>query len=138
MKSDCDEAETQLRLMQQSGQTLLKCPSSSREERCVFFFLSPCLHYSWCHGKEVEDKRLIVNLFLMRFTLTEEEIDIAKSREIPIRMCFFQMMDKAEKIRNDCQVLMAGEDGPTQAGYAPLFLSIVEPMFLLEHVGLTS
>ena len=39
------------------------------------------------------------------------------SREIPVGKRFFSAMDKAERIRNDCRVLMAGEDGPTRAGY---------------------
>ncbi|XP_006457735.1 hypothetical protein AGABI2DRAFT_198704 [Agaricus bisporus var. bisporus H97] len=99
MKSDCDEAETQLGLTEQSGRTLLERAGSLREER-----------------KEVEDKKSIVELFLSRFTLTEQEIDVIKSRDIHIGTRFFQTMDKTEKIRNDCQVLMAGEDGPTQAG----------------------
>lgn len=67
--------------------------------------------------KEVEDKKSIIGLFLTRFTLTEQEIEIIKSRDTPIGQRFFQTMDKTEKIRDDCQVLMAGEDGPTRAGY---------------------
>lgn len=81
------------------------------------FFLLPSHFYnSRRHRKEVEDKKSIVELFLSRFTLTEQEIDVIKSRDIHIGTRFFQTMDKTEKIRNDCQVLMAGEDGPTQAG----------------------
>lgn len=67
--------------------------------------------------KEVEDKKSIIELFLTRFTLTEQEIETVKSRDTPIGQRFFQTMDKTEKIRDDCQVLMAGEDGPTRAGY---------------------
>lgn len=65
----------------------------------------------------MEDKKSIVELFLARFTLSEQEIEIVKSRDTPIGLRFFQTMDKTEKIRDDCRVLMAGEDGPTQAGY---------------------
>lgn len=64
----------------------------------------------------MEDKKSIINLFLKKFTLTEQEVEIVKSRETPIGSKFFQTMEKAEKIRDDCRVLMAGEDGPTQSG----------------------
>lgn len=39
------------------------------------------------------------------------------SRDVPIGQRFFDAMDKTERIRQDCQVLMAGEEGPTQAGW---------------------
>ena len=38
------------------------------------------------------------------------------SRDVPVGARFFVAMDKTEKIRNDCRVLMAGEEGATQAG----------------------
>ncbi|KAJ3566894.1 hypothetical protein NP233_g6714 [Leucocoprinus birnbaumii] len=99
MHASCDEAETQLNLTEESSRTLLERAGSLRDER-----------------KEVEDKKSIINLFLSRFTLTEEEVEIVRSRETPIGSRFFQTMDKTEKIRDDCRVLMAGEDGPTQSG----------------------
>jgi hypothetical protein len=71
----------------------------------------------------VEDKKSIVDLFLKKFTLTEQEIKIVKSRDTPIGPRFFQTMEKTEKMRDDCRVLMAGEDGPTQSGCVPFFLS---------------
>ena len=61
-------------------------------------------------------KQSIITLFLSRFTLTDEEVDILTSRDIQIGRHFFDTMDKTEKIRQDCQVLMTGEDGPTQIG----------------------
>jgi hypothetical protein len=45
------------------------------------------------------------------------------SRDIPVGQRFFQAMDKTERIRTDCRVLMAGEDGPTQAGCVFTLLS---------------
>jgi hypothetical protein len=69
------------------------------------------------HRKEVEDKKSIINLFLARFTLTEQEVEIIRSRDTSIGSRFFHALDKTEKIRDDCRVLMAGEDGPTQSGY---------------------
>jgi hypothetical protein len=57
-----------------------------------------------------------VTLFLARFTLNDEEVEAMTSRDVPIGPRFFKAMDKTEKIRSDCRVLMSGEDGPTQAG----------------------
>lgn len=71
--------------------------------------------YDW-HRQEVETRKSIVALFLARFTLNEEEVEAMTSRDIPVGPRFFAAMDKTEKIRNDCRVLMAGEDGPTKAG----------------------
>lgn len=58
-----------------------------------------------------------MSLFLSRFTLTSDEAQVINSREVPVGPRFFAAMNKTEKIREDCRVLMAGEDGPTQAGY---------------------
>lgn len=61
-------------------------------------------------------KQSIVTMFLSRFTLTDEETEIVTSRDVPVGPRFFNTMDKTERIRQDCQVLMVGEDGPTQIG----------------------
>ena len=61
-------------------------------------------------------KQSIVTMFLSRFTLTDEETEIVTSRDVPVGPRFFNTMDKTERIRQDCEVLMAGEDGPTQVG----------------------
>jgi hypothetical protein len=66
--------------------------------------------------QEVEARKSIVTLFLARFTLNDEEVEAMTSRDVPVGTRFFAAMDKTEKIRNDCRVLMSGEDGPTQAG----------------------
>ena len=67
-------------------------------------------------SQDIAVKQSIVTLFLSRFTLTDEETEILTSRDVPVGRRFFDTMDKTERIRQDCQVLMAGEDGPTQAG----------------------
>lgn len=64
----------------------------------------------------MEDKKSIINLFLARFTLTDSEVEAINSREVPIGRRFFDAMDKTERIREDCRVLMSGEDGSTKAG----------------------
>ncbi|KAJ7102334.1 oligomeric complex COG6 [Mycena belliarum] len=99
MHASCDEAETQLQLTNESSAMLLERAGSLSEER-----------------QEVENKKSIISLFLVRFTLNEEEVEAMTSRDIPVGQRFFRAMDKTERIRTDCRVLMAGEDGPTQAG----------------------
>ncbi|KAJ7655211.1 oligomeric Golgi complex subunit 6 [Mycena polygramma] len=99
MNASCDDAETQLNLTSESSALLLERAGSLSEER-----------------QEVENKKSIVTLFLSRFTLNEEEVEAMSSRDIPVGHRFFRAMDKTERIRTDCRVLMAGEDGPTQAG----------------------
>ncbi len=66
--------------------------------------------------QEVEVKKSIVELFLTRFALSEEEIEAMTSRDVPLGQRFFGAMDRTERIRDDCRVLMAGEEGPTKAG----------------------
>lgn len=69
--------------------------------------------------QDVSTRQDIVTAFLRQFTLTHEEVEAIVSREYPVNKQFFAAMDKAERIRDDCRVLMAGEDGPTRAGYTP-------------------
>ncbi|KAG1863597.1 oligomeric complex COG6 [Suillus subalutaceus] len=99
MRIACDEAETQLRLSSEASQSLLDRAESLRSER-----------------EEVEMRKSIVMLFLNRFTLNDEEAEAITSRDVPIGPRFFEAMNKTEHIRNDCRVLMSGEDGPTKAG----------------------
>ncbi|TFK31706.1 oligomeric complex COG6-domain-containing protein [Crucibulum laeve] len=99
MLTSCDEAEKQLALTTEASGSLLERAGSLREER-----------------QGIEDKKSIISLFLARFTLSEEEVEAMTSRDVPIGQRFFQAMDKTERIREDCRVLMAGEDGPSQAG----------------------
>ena len=93
--------------------------------------------------QEVEDKKTIITLFLARFTLDEPEVEALTSRDIPIGQRFFDAMDKTERIREDCRVLMAGEDGSTKAGWvlSSYYLYIkcyIDFSFSLEIMGSTS
>lgn len=99
MRQSCDEAEAQLLLTTEASKTLLERAGNLREER-----------------QEVENKKSIVTLFLARFTLKDEEVEAITSRDIPVGTQFFDAMDKTKRIRDDCRILMAGEDGPTKAG----------------------
>lgn len=73
-------------------------------------------------------KKSIVELFLARFALTEDEVKAITSRDVPIGKEFFAALDKTERIRADCRVLMAGEDGPTQAGYVVLISASLQTL----------
>ncbi|THH31107.1 hypothetical protein EUX98_g3063 [Antrodiella citrinella] len=99
MRTRCDEAQNQLAETNESCKSLLDRAGSLREQRQI-----------------VTTKQSIVSLFLDRFTLTPEEAEAITSREVPVAKRFFSAMSKAERIREDCRVLMAGEDGPAQAG----------------------
>ncbi|KAG6845272.1 hypothetical protein H0H87_011681 [Tephrocybe sp. NHM501043] len=99
MQSSCDEAERQLHLTTNSSKTLLERAGNLREER-----------------QAIENKKSIVTGFLARFTLNEEESQAITSRDEPVGPRLFTAMDRTEGIRDDCRILMSGEDGPTQAG----------------------
>lgn len=59
----------------------------------------------------------IISLFLERFTLSAAELEAITSRDVPVGKRMFDAMDKLERIRQDCRVLMTGEGGETKAGY---------------------
>jgi len=54
---------------------------------------------------------------LTRFTLSDSEAEAIASGEVPVGPQFFAAMDKAQRIREDCRVLMTGEEHPSQAGF---------------------
>jgi hypothetical protein len=58
----------------------------------------------------------IIGLFLDRFTLSAAELEAIASRDVPVGKQMFDAMDKLERIREDCRVLMTGEGGETKAG----------------------
>jgi hypothetical protein len=73
--------------------------------------------------QEVKDKKTVITIILARFTLDEAEVEACTSRDIPIGRRFFDAMDKTERMREDCRVFMAGEDGSTKAGWFSLSYS---------------
>ncbi|KAH0586671.1 Conserved oligomeric Golgi complex subunit 6 [Termitomyces sp. J132] len=99
MRLSCDEAENQLLLTTDSSKILLERAGSLRQER-----------------QDVENKKSVVTAFLARYTLTEQENEAIISRDEPVGPIFFAAMDRTEAIRDDCRILMSGEDGPMQAG----------------------
>ncbi|KAI0723862.1 oligomeric complex COG6 [Cerioporus squamosus] len=99
MRARCDEAQTQLHDTNTACKSLLDRAGSLREER-----------------QGVAVRQSIITLFLSRFTLSADEKEAIASREVPVGPRFFAAMDKAAKIRDDCRVLMTGDEGDTKAG----------------------
>ncbi|KAH7102798.1 oligomeric complex COG6 [Auriculariales sp. MPI-PUGE-AT-0066] len=64
----------------------------------------------------LNERASLVTSFLQRFTLTDEEMDAILSRDIAVGKKLFNAMDRAERIRDDCRVLLSGEGGDSQAG----------------------
>ncbi|TBU50315.1 oligomeric complex COG6 [Dichomitus squalens] len=99
MRVRCDEAQTQLHETNEACKSLLDRAGSLREQR-----------------QGVAVRQSIIALFLSRFTLSAEEKEAITSRDVPVGSRFFAAMDKATKIRDDCRVLMTGDEGDTKAG----------------------
>ncbi|KAF4576413.1 Golgi transport complex subunit 6 [Pleurotus pulmonarius] len=99
LHTSCDEAEAQLEITKDSSKALLEHAGNVANEK-----------------EQVEKKISIVNLFLGKFTLTEEEVKSLTSKDVHIGKAFFEAMDKTERIRDDCMILMSGEEGPTKVG----------------------
>ncbi|KAF8319876.1 oligomeric complex COG6-domain-containing protein [Amanita rubescens] len=89
MRASCDDAEAHLDRTREASKELLKRAGTLREES-VF----------------------------AEIYLTMEELEVVAGRDVPVGSRFFAAMDKTERIRADCRLLMSGEDGtPTQAGH---------------------
>ena len=118
MRTRCDDAQTQLHETNKACKSLIDRAGSLREERYVHGYLKLCSEeFTLCasrHGVAV--RQSIITLFLSRFTLSAEEKDAIASRDVHIGPRFFEAMDKATKIRDDCRVLMTGDEGDTKAG----------------------
>ena len=122
MRRSCDAAEEQLRITGEASKSLLDKAESLRQERFVTCSNENISVQQTKHPRrEIEARSSIVTLFLARFTLTEAELEALTSRNVPVGESLFEAMDKADRIRDDCRVLMTGEDGPTKAGCDCLF-----------------
>jgi len=117
MRASCDDAEGHLDRTKEASKELLERAGTLREERFVYAFLLVRAVAHVTKRKEAETKKLIATVFLQRFTLTMEELEAITERDVSVGPRFFAAMDKTERIRDDCRLLMSGEDGtPTQAG----------------------
>ncbi|KAG8918014.1 Golgi transport complex subunit 6, partial [Tulasnella sp. 408] len=99
MQTRCDEAQSKLQATNESCKHLLDRAEGLRAQR-----------------QATAARQSIISLFLSRFTLTEEETQAVASRDVPVGPQVFAAMDRIEKIRTDCRVLMSGEEGETKAG----------------------
>lgn len=68
------------------------------------------------HSQATASRQSIISLFLSRFALTESETQAITSRDVPVGQTLFDVMDRIATIREDCRVLLSGEDGETKAG----------------------
>lgn len=78
----------------------------------------------------------IVDLFLKRFTLSDAESRALTSREVPVGPALFQSLDRVERIRFDCQALLAGEEGTIQAGSVETGLQNAEGLKLMTRMDI--
>jgi hypothetical protein len=88
------------------------------------------LHAENPHRHQVKTRQSIVTLFLARFTLSPNEAEALSSSEVPVGPKFFAAMDRAQAIRDDCRVLMAGEESPSKAGFVSclsIYTRIIQP-----------
>jgi conserved oligomeric Golgi complex subunit 6 len=133
MRAQCDEAQSQLQSTNEACKSLIDRAGSLRDERYdpALFANYVSLLTPSIDRQQVKTRQSIVDLFLARFTLSADEADALHSPEVPIGPTFFAAMDRAQAIREDCRVLMAGEDSPSKAGcvhspiYAHAYLNIL-------------
>ncbi|KZW02874.1 oligomeric complex COG6 [Exidia glandulosa HHB12029] len=99
MRAKCDEIHAQLQASNDACKYLLERAEGLQTQRQTLIARSE-----------------LVNSFLKRFTLTPAETDAMVSRDVPVGQSMFDAIDRTEKIREDCRVLLSGEGGESQAG----------------------
>ncbi|KAG8740192.1 Golgi transport complex subunit 6 [Ceratobasidium sp. 414] len=99
MNAQCEAMENRLRVTNQSCKYLLERAEGLRAQKQT---TAACQE--------------IITLFLERFALSPAEVEAITSRDVPVGRRMFDAMDKLERIREDCRVLMNGEGGETKAG----------------------
>ncbi|EIW84653.1 oligomeric complex COG6 [Coniophora puteana RWD-64-598 SS2] len=97
MRASCDDAEAQLQLTTTASKALLERAEKLRSER-----------------QEIDTQARIVDLFLSRFLLSEQDAETLASA--PVGPRFFAAMDRAEKLRADCAILFEEGGGEGKAG----------------------
>ncbi|KIJ51335.1 hypothetical protein M422DRAFT_26752 [Sphaerobolus stellatus SS14] len=99
MEIKCDEADAKLRTTNEACKHLLDRAEGLRS-----------------HRQSMATKQSIISIFLSQFTLTEAETDAITSRDVPVGKRMFEAIDRTQKIRDSCQVLLTGEGASTNAG----------------------
>ena len=92
MHSTVDSVQNQLITANSGTKHLLASAASLRTERLA-----------------TADRQAIAAVFLRRFTLSDREIRAMTSRESPVNRELFDAIERTERIRDDCRVLMSGD-----------------------------
>ena len=93
MHTSCDAVKDKLRAAQESSRYLVEHAEGLERQRAAAL-------------TQVE----VAKLFLSRFTLTEAERASIYSREVRVGNDLFQTMDKLQRIRSECQILLQGSE----------------------------
>ncbi|KAF8267909.1 oligomeric complex COG6-domain-containing protein [Lactarius quietus] len=94
MRARCEEAQSQLQSTDEACKSLLDRAGSLRSQ----------------------DTPIDRGPIPRALTLSDIESNALSSSNVPVGPKFFAAMDRAQAIRDDCRVLMVGEDSPSKAG----------------------
>ncbi|CDS02132.1 hypothetical protein [Sporisorium scitamineum] len=96
MHTSCDAVQAKLRAAEESSRYLVEHAEGLEKQRAA-----------------VLTQAQVLKLFLSRFTLSDAERASIYSREVRVGEDLFQAMDKLQRIRSECQVLLQGSEGTT-------------------------
>ncbi|WWC58354.1 uncharacterized protein I303_100894 [Kwoniella dejecticola CBS 10117] len=99
MQVRCDQVQSELDQANSGTKYLLERADGLRSQRA-----------------SAQLRQSLITLFLSKFTLSESELAALGSREVAVGQALFDALDRTEKIRKDCEVLLGGEEGKMQAG----------------------
>ncbi|ORZ02308.1 oligomeric Golgi complex subunit 6 [Syncephalastrum racemosum] len=117
--------ETQVNTMDQVCRTMKKSLDTTTAETAQMIEQA---HQIQERSAASDTRLIIVDKFLERFTLSEEEIKILCSSAYPIDDDFFQALDHLQRIHSDCKLLLMTQN--QQAG-----LQIMEAMTLHQETA---
>ncbi|EST07420.2 Conserved oligomeric Golgi complex subunit 6 [Kalmanozyma brasiliensis GHG001] len=99
MHTSCNTVQDKLRAAEESSRYLVEHAEGLERQRAAAL-------------TQVE----VANLFLSRFTLSEAERASIYSREVRVAQDLFGAMDKLQRIRSECQVLLQGSESAPASG----------------------
>lgn len=91
MGAACDDVDKQLSMANDATRYLLEQAEGLQRQQAT-----------------TESQRALLDLFLTRFTLTQEEQDVIHRRDVPVGSRLFTSMDRIAQIRRDCRALLEG------------------------------
>ncbi|CAO1627513.1 unnamed protein product [Parajaminaea phylloscopi] len=91
MRITCEEAEGQLSKAHDATHYLLEQATGLQRQ-----------------SNNTAQQKVLLDLFLSRFTLTPEEEDAIQKKDSPVGSKLFAAMDRVQKIRGDCRALLEG------------------------------